>query len=192
LGKLIYNLFKMNIKKHFNQLKTRILNFNLFLTVLILFTMSCENTNKSAALQIYHLPPDVTVEREANLSGAYARQRDDFFTVKNFDPNNETHKTQIDNFVVQRLKTDTYLTDSKNVQWTMTFFKYGNGINENTKHQYDSDHAIHTLFAQHKEIGYYTFDNRTGYRESLFWENFEEDKYDDKKREIIQNHFDTQ
>ncbi len=184
------NLFKMNIRKYFYKIKNNILNFNLFLILLIFFTMSCENTNKSDTLQIYHLSPDAIVERDVNMSGAYAQQRDDFFAVKNFDSANDTHKNQIDNFVVQRLKADPYLTDNKNVQWTMTFFKYGDGIDENTKHQYDSDYAIHTLFAQHKEIAYYTFDNLKGYRETLFWENFEDDIYDDKKRKIIQDHFD--
>jgi len=180
----------MKIKQNFNQLKIK--DLNLFFIVLIFFIMSCEDTNKSAALQIYHLAPDAIIQREADISGAYAQQRDDFFVVKNFDLKNDTHKDQIDNFVVQRLNTDTYLTDNKNVQWTMTFFKYGDGIDENTKHQYGSDYAIHTLFAQHKQIGYYTFDNQKGYRETLFWENFEEDTYDDRKRKIIQHHFDTQ
>ena len=115
--------------------------------------------------------------------------RNDFFAIKNFDATNEKHKIKVDSFVVNYIKKDSFLTKNKNSKWSLTFFKYGNGINKNTEHQYNTDYTIHQLFAQKKEIGNYTFDSKNGYRESFYWINHAKFKSDDRKRKIIVDYF---
>jgi len=164
----------------------------LFITVFC-FLFSCKAKNQDQSLKIYHLEPnDIQINTDTLRSyGWYSKQREDFFAIKNFDITNEQHKIKIDSFVLTYLKKDNFLIKNKNVKWSLTFFKYGNKITENTKHEYNTDYTIHNLFAQNKEICYFTFDTRVGYRESSYWVDHKKMKTNDQKRELILNYFEN-
>lgn len=160
--------------------------------ILFVFTMfSCKKEEKDTTFKIYHLKHNKVYENTDTLRsfGRYSKKRSDFFVVKNFNKNNEQHKIKIDNFVLNRLKKDSFLIKNKNSKWSLTFFKYGNGIDENTKHQYGTDYAIHTLFSYKKELGSFHFNNRFGYSGSSF--RITSEKLNTDKRKIISDYFDS-
>ncbi|MFL0086743.1 hypothetical protein, partial [Tenacibaculum maritimum] len=72
----------------------------------------------------------------------------------------EKHKTKVDSFVVNYIQKDSFLYKNKNTYWSLVFFKYGDGIDKNTKHAYNTDYTIHTLFAFEKRRCYYSFSSR--------------------------------
>ncbi|PIE48513.1 MAG: hypothetical protein CSA40_00050 [Flavobacteriales bacterium] len=112
----------------------------------ILF-VSCNVQSKDQTLKIYHLKPDrIRVNTDTvGKYGWYAKTRNDFFVIKNFDATNESHKIKVDSFVVNYLKNDNFLRENDNARWSLIFFKYGDGINENTKHEFNTDYTIHKL-----------------------------------------------
>ncbi|CAA0165103.1 protein of unknown function [Tenacibaculum maritimum NCIMB 2154] len=163
-----------------------------FYGVLIMgLLFACQSKEKDKSLKIYHLKPNDIGEfpHYKENKKYYELSRDDFFAIKNFDKENEKHKTKVDSFVVNYIQKDSFLYKNKNAKWSLTFFKYGDGIDENTEHRVDTDYTMHTLFAPKKEIAIYTFDSKIGYRGSFYWikqENFESN---DEKRKIISDYF---
>ncbi|MFL0122855.1 hypothetical protein [Tenacibaculum maritimum] len=163
-----------------------------FYGVLIMgLLFACQSKEKDKSLKIYHLKPNDIGEfpHYKENKKYYELSRDDFFVIKNFDKENEKHKTKVDSFVVNYIQKDSFLYKNKNAKWSLTFFKYGDGIDENTEHRVDTDYTMHTLFAPKKEIAIYTFDSKIGYRGSFYWikqENFESN---DEKRKIISDYF---
>ncbi|MCD9612068.1 hypothetical protein [Tenacibaculum maritimum] len=163
-----------------------------FYGVLIMgLLFACQSKEKDKSLKIYHLKPNDIGEfpHYKENKKYYELSRDDFFVIKNFDKENEKHKTKVDSFVVNYIQKDSFLYKNKNAKWSLTFFKHGDGIDENTEHRVDTDYTIHTLFAPKKEIAIYTFDSKIGYRGSFYWikqENFESN---DEKRKIISDYF---
>ena len=121
--------------------------------------------------------------------GSWYKRRNDFFVVKNYDVNSEQHKIKIDSFVVNHLKTDSFLQVNNNSFWRLTFFKYGDGIDEDTQHQYDTDYTIHNVFSYKKEIAVIHFDNRFGYNGSSY--NMASEKTIKSKRKIVSDYFET-
>lgn len=85
------------------------------------------------------------------------------------------------------MENDSFLEKNKNSFWRLTFFDYGNGIDEYTKHQYDSDYTIHNLFSYKKEIASVYFDTRIGYERSNY--NNPSEKISQIKRPIISEYF---
>ncbi len=161
----------------------------IILCVLSLF--SCKKEDKDKTFRIYHLTPNrvYAATDTVGVYGWFSKRRNDFFVVKNYDINNKQHKIKIDSFIVNYLKKDSFLIKNKNGNWTLTFFKYGNGIDENTKHEYGTDYTIHNLFSYKKEIGSVYFDTRTGYSVSNY--NITPEKFNQTKRDIISNYFAT-
>ncbi len=161
----------------------------IILFVFILF--SCKKEDKDKTFRIYHLTPnrEYVATDTVGVYGWFSKRRNDFFVVKNYDINNEQHKIKIDSFIVNYLKKDSFLIANKNVNWTLTFFKYGNGIDENTTHEYDTDYTIHNLFSYKKEIGSVYFDTRTGYSVSNY--NITPEKFNQTQRDIISDYFAT-
>jgi hypothetical protein len=161
----------------------------IFSFLVILF--SCNSKEKDKTLKIYHLKPNrIEINTDTLRSyGWYSKTRNDFFAIKNFDATNENHKIKIDSFVVDYISKDSFLEQNDNAKWSLSFFRYGDDINENTKHQYNTDYTIHKLFAQKKEIGVYTFDSQTGYRASFYWINYANLKSDNRKRKILLDYF---
>ncbi|WP_407264976.1 hypothetical protein R5N98_14755 [Tenacibaculum maritimum] len=161
-----------------------------FYGVLIMgLLLACQAKDKS--LKIYHLKPNDIGEfpHYKENKKYYELSRDDFFVIKNFDKENEKHKTKVDSFVVNYIQKDSFLYKNKNAKWSLTFFKYGDGIDENTEHRVDTDYTMHTLFAPKKEIAIYTFDSKIGYRGSFYWINQENFESNDEKRKIISDYF---
>ncbi len=160
-----------------------------FLAVFILF--SCKKEDKDTTFKIYHLKPNRVYESTDTVGvyGWFSKRRSDFFVVKNYDINNEQHKIKIDSFIVNYISKDSFLIANKNVNWHLTFFKYGDGIDEHTTNQNDTDYTIHNLFSYKKEIGSVYFDTRTGYSVSNY--NVTPEKLNQTKREIISNYFAT-
>ncbi len=161
----------------------------IILCVLSLF--SCKKEDKDKTFRIYHLTPNrvYAATDTVGVYGWFSKRRNDFFVVKNYDVNNKQHKIKIDSFIVNYLKKDPFLIKNKNVNWTLTFFKYGNGIDENTKHEYGTDYTIHNLFSYKKEIGSVYFNTRTGYSVSNY--NITPEKIIQTKRDIISDYFAT-
>ncbi|MFL0146471.1 hypothetical protein R8G64_15380 [Tenacibaculum maritimum] len=142
-----------------------------FYGVLIMgLLFACQSKEKDKSLKIYHLKPNDIGEfpHYKENKKYYELSRDDFFVIKNFDKENEKHKTKVDSFVVNYIQKDSFLYKNKNAKWSLTFFKYGDGIDENTEHRVDTDYTMHTLFAPKKEIAIYTFDSKIGYRGSFY------------------------
>lgn len=129
--------------------------------------MACANDGNEK-MQIYHLAPDNIITRSSNEAGEYAIQRDDFFVVKNFKSDNEEQEKEMDAFVVAYLAHDDFLKKNRNASLTLTFYRYGDGITEQTKHTFDTDYTMHTLFSLDKRVAVYSFDTNTGYLETLF------------------------
>ncbi len=162
------------------------------ITILCVFMLfSCKKEDKDKTFTIYHLKPNrVSVATDTLKSyGWFSKSRSDFFAVKNYDKNNEQHKIKIDSFIVNYIRNDSFLIANKNVNWNLTFFKYGDGIDENTKNQNDTDYTIHTLFSYKKEIASVYFDTRTGYKTSNY--NITPEKLNQTKRKIILDYFKT-
>ncbi|CAA0188742.1 hypothetical protein AQ1689_70060 [Tenacibaculum maritimum] len=164
----------------------------IFYGVLIMvLLLACQPKDKDKSLKIYHLKPNDIGEfpHYKENKKYYELSRDDFFVIKNFDKENEKHKTKVDSFVVNYIQKDSFLYKNKNAKWSLTFFKYGDGIDENTEHRVDTDYTMHTLFAPKKEIAIYTFDSKIGYRGSFYWINQENFESNDEKRKIISDYF---
>lgn len=162
--------------------------------VMVLFVcipFACKKEEKNTSFKIYHLEPNKIQFTSDTLRshGWFAKARSDFFVVKNFDINNEQHKIKIDSFVLAYLKKDSFLLKNKNVKWSLTFFKYGNGIDENTAHEYNTDYTIHNLFSYKKEIGSFYFNTRRGYEGSNY--RMTPEKINSTKRKIISDYFTT-
>ncbi|MGB0788698.1 MAG: hypothetical protein ACPGQR_04100 [Marinirhabdus sp.] len=120
--------------------------------------------------------------------GWYSKTRSDFFAVKNFDAANAQHKTEIDSFVVNHIKKDSFLVKNKNAEWSLVFFKYGDGIDKNTAHRYDTDHTIHKVFAFKKRLIAHSFSSGAGYLGTSYYFN-KADSIVDEKRKIISSYF---
>ncbi|EZH73449.1 hypothetical protein ATO12_16035 [Aquimarina atlantica] len=160
--------------------------------ICLLFLMSfisCKKEVTDKTFKIFHLEPNRIYTDTAVVNGKFSKRRNDFFVVKNYDINNEQHKIKIDSFVVNYVKKDSFLIQNKNVSWRLTFFKYGDGIDEYTQHEYDTDYTIHDLFSYKKEIGNVYFDTREGYRGSNY--NISPDKHTSSNRKIITDYFNT-
>ncbi|MBG6130329.1 hypothetical protein IWQ47_001588 [Aquimarina sp. EL_43] len=160
--------------------------------ICILFLMSfisCKNEVTDKTFKIFHLKPDRIYIDTAAVNGKFSKRRNDFFVVKNYDINNEHHKIKIDSFVVNHVKKDSFLIQNKNASWRLTFFKYGDGIDEYTQHEYSTDYTIHDLFSYKKEIGSVYFDTREGYRGSNY--TITPDKHTSSHRKIIDDYFNT-
>ncbi|MFL0171706.1 hypothetical protein, partial [Tenacibaculum maritimum] len=100
------------------------------------------------------------------------------------------HKTKVDSFVVNYIQKDSFLYKNKNTRWFLTFFKYGDGIDENTKHAYNTDYTIHTLFAFEKQQIAYSFNSRykKGYKKvNYYFKDGDSIVHEDRK--IISNYF---
>ncbi|WP_159296471.1 hypothetical protein R8G64_15365 [Tenacibaculum maritimum] len=79
---------------------------------------------------------------------------------------------------------------NKNARWFLTFFKYGDGIDENTKHAYNTDYTIHMLFAFEKQQIAYSFNSRykKGYKKvNYYFKDGDSIVHEDRK--IISNYF---
>ncbi|WP_407268102.1 hypothetical protein [Tenacibaculum maritimum] len=159
--------------------------------LIMVLLVACQSKEKDKSLKIYHLKPNDIGEfpHYKENKKYYELIRDDFFAIKNFDKENEKHKTKVDSFVVNYIQKDSFLYKNKNAKWSLTFFKYGDGIDENTEHRVDTDYTMHTLFAPKKEIAIYTFDSKIGYRGSFYWINQENFESNDEKRKIISDYF---
>ncbi|MEW7280408.1 hypothetical protein ABW636_17590 [Aquimarina sp. 2201CG1-2-11] len=166
-------------------MKTTDLIYILFLISFI----SCKKEITDTSFKIYHLKPNRVYTDTVAVNAKLLKRRNDFFVVKNYDSKNEQHKIKIDSFIVNQLKKDSFLTQNKNVSWRLTFFKYGDGIDEHTQHEYDTDYTIHNLFSYKKEIGSVYFDTRNGYRGSNY--NVTPEKTDNTKRKIIIDYFNS-
>lgn len=165
------------------------INITFILLVFILF--SCKKAEEDKTFRIYHLTPNSIAVNTDTLrsNGWYSTSREDFFVVKNYDVNNDQHKNKIDSFVVNQLKTDNFLATNKNASWSMKFFNYGNGIDENTKHVYNTDYTIHNLFSYKKEIANFHFNNRVGYSSCNYI--IEPKILNTNKRKIILDYFNS-
>ncbi|WP_025663120.1 hypothetical protein [Aquimarina megaterium] len=151
--------------------------------------ISCKKEVTDKTFKIFHLKPNRVYIDTTAVNGKFSKRRNDFFVVKNYDINNEHHKIKIDSFVVNHVKKDFFLIQNKNVNWRLTFFKYGDGIDEHTQHEYDTDYTIHDLFSYKKEIGSVYFDTREGYRGSNY--TITPDKHTSSHRKIIDDYFNT-
>ncbi|CAA0185933.1 hypothetical protein [Tenacibaculum maritimum] len=135
----------------------------IFYGVLIMvLLLACQSKEKDKSLKIYHLKPNSLYIKKDTVGvyGWYSKTRSDFFAIKNFDKENEKHKTKVDSFVVNYIQKDSFLYKNKNTYWSLVFFKYGDGIDKNTEHRVDTDYTIHTLFAFEKRRCYYSFSSR--------------------------------
>ncbi len=168
-------------------MKTTTLLCILFFTVSL---FSCKKEDKDKSFRIYHLKPNrIYVADTLEVIGKFYKRRNDFFVVKNYNIKNEQHKIKIDSFIVNYIKKDSFLIANKNVNWSLTFFKYGDDIDENTEHRYDTDYTIHNLFSYKKEIASVYFDTRKGYETSNY--NITTQKFNTSKRKIISDYFTT-
>ncbi|WP_407264286.1 hypothetical protein [Tenacibaculum maritimum] len=164
-----------------------------FYGVLIMgLLFACQSKDKDKSLKIYHLKPNlVHVNKDTvGVYGWYSKTRSDFFAIKNFDRENEKHKTKVDSFVVNYIQKDSFLYKNKNARWFLTFFKYGDGIDENTKHAYNTDYTIHMLFAFEKQQIAYSFNSRykKGYKKvNYYFKDGDSIVHEDRK--IISNYF---
>ncbi|MFL0078357.1 hypothetical protein [Tenacibaculum maritimum] len=164
-----------------------------FYGVLIMgLLFACQSKEKNKSLKIYHLKPNlVHVNKDTvGVYGWYSKTRSDFFAIKNFDRENEKHKTKVDSFVVNYIQKDSFLYKNKNTRWFLTFFKYGDGIDENTKHAYNTDYTIHTLFAFEKQQIAYSFNSRykKGYKKvNYYFKDGDSIVHEDRK--IISDYF---
>ncbi|PID68473.1 MAG: hypothetical protein CR968_01505 [Flavobacteriia bacterium] len=86
--------------------------------------VSCNVQSKDQTLEIYHLKPNDIGELTEYKDNKkyYELVREDFFALKNFDATNESHKIQVDSFVVNYLKNDNFLHDNDNARWSLIFF----------------------------------------------------------------------
>ncbi|MFL0122853.1 hypothetical protein V2611_13730 [Tenacibaculum maritimum] len=165
----------------------------IFYGVLIMvLLLACQSKEKDKSLKIYHLKPNlVHVNKDTvGVYGWYSKTRSDFFAIKNFDKENEKHKTKVDSFVVNYIQKDSFLYKNKNARWFLTFFKYGDGIDENTKHAYNTDYTIHMLFAFEKQQIAYSFNSRykKGYKKvNYYFKDGDSIVHEDRK--IISNYF---
>ncbi|WP_157926244.1 hypothetical protein R5O20_13925 [Tenacibaculum maritimum] len=160
-----------------------------FYEVLIMgLLLACQPKDKDKSLKIYHLKPNlVHVNKDTvGVYGWYSKTRSDFFAIKNFDKENEKHKTKVDSFVVNYIQKDSFLYKNKNARWFLTFFKYGDGIDENTEHRVDTDYTIHTLFAFKKREVVYSFALRD-HIPTYYFKGGDSIVHEDRK--IISNYF---
>ncbi|CAA0252701.1 hypothetical protein [Tenacibaculum maritimum] len=88
---------------------------------------ACQSKDKDKSLKIYHLKPNDIGEfpHYKENKKYYELSRDDFFVIKNFDKENEKHKTKVDSFVVNYIQKDSFLYKNKNSEFSLSFFEYG-------------------------------------------------------------------
>lgn len=164
-----------------------------FMLICFFIFNSCESKPKDTRFKIYHLQPDeIIVETDTiGKKGWFNKRRTDFFAVKNYNAT-EQHKLKIDSFVVAYLKQDNFLFENENVNWKLVFFHYSDGINEQTKHQNNTDYTIHDLFSYKKEICGYYFDTRGDeYKDTYFRVPENPSKTTKEKRSLVETYFKT-
>ncbi|GGG47117.1 hypothetical protein [Bizionia arctica] len=163
----------------------------LIFSISFLLILSCKKKPEDNTFKIVHLAPDEIIINKDTLEtyGWYSKTRNDFFVVKNFDQKKEQHKITIDSFIVRYIEKDSFLHKNKNVNWSLTFFNYGDGIDENTVHEYNTDYTMHTLFAPEKVICEYGFNNRFGYNGSYYVLDSNPRKLDKTKSDILIEYF---
>ncbi|MEM6736485.1 MAG: hypothetical protein AAF620_10505 [Bacteroidota bacterium] len=154
----------------------------------MLFLFACNVKQENGPLEIYHLEPNDIIYRENDGQGWYAKERHDFFAVKNFDISNEEHKIKIDNFIIDYIKYDDFLAENDNASWGLVFYRYGNGITEDTKHEYGTDYQIHNLFAFEKRLVVYAFDTKDTYNGTIYHFN-KGDSLVCENRKLFKNYF---
>jgi len=147
-----------------------------YVTSCIILSNSCNQVKQNKQMKIYHLKPNrLIVNDETNTKDNWFKQeREDFFTIENFNIEIEEHKAEIDSFVLNYIKKENFLAAKNNVNWSLVFFKYGDGITENTAHQYDTDYDMHQLFAFKKRLIYYYFTSENGYENTGYYLNGDE------------------
>jgi len=140
---------------------------------LLLSGTSCNQIKQNQAMKIFHLKPNrITVNEKAETKyDWYKKEREDFFALKGFNIESEEHKAAVDSFVLHYINKDNFLNTDDHVSWALVFFKYGDGITENTKHQFDTDYSIHELFAFEKRLIYYDFTSNNGYENTGYYFN---------------------
>ncbi|MFL0105099.1 hypothetical protein, partial [Tenacibaculum maritimum] len=87
-----------------------------FYGVLIMgLLFACQSKDKDKSLKIYHLKPNDIgkFSHYKENKKYYELSRDDFFVIKNFDKENEKHKTKVDSFVVNYIQKDSFLYKNK-------------------------------------------------------------------------------
>jgi len=144
---------------------------------------SCNQTKQNEAMKIFHLAPNrITVNDEAEPNDNwFVKEREDFFALKNFSADSETHKTEVDSFVTNYIKKDNFLSTDEHVSWSLVFFKYGDDITENTEHLFDTDYSMHELFAFKKRLIYYYFTSKNGYENTGYYLNGGETIQEEKR-----------
>ncbi len=134
---------------------------------------ACNLVKQNRTMKIFHLQPNrITVNTEAENNGDWFEQeREDFFALQNFEVNSEAHKAEVDSFVINYIRKDNFLNTNQQVSWSLVFFKYGDGITENTPHEFDTDYSMHELFAFKKRLVYYYFTGNNGYENTGYYLN---------------------
>lgn len=142
------------------------------ITTLLLIFICCDRSGVNE-LEIFHLAPNrvITNEKSIAKNGWFKTEREDFFALKNFNIENQQQKAIIDSFIINYIKNDNFLNVNDNSSLSLVFFKYGNGITENTTHQYYTDYDINQLFAFKKRLIYYYFTSDLGYVNTGYYFN---------------------
>ncbi|MFL0205101.1 hypothetical protein, partial [Tenacibaculum maritimum] len=83
--------------------------------LIMVLLLACQSKEKDKSFKIYHLKPNlVHVNKDTvGVYGWYSKTRSDFFAIKNFDRENEKHKTKVDSFVVNYMQKDSFLYKNK-------------------------------------------------------------------------------
>src|SRR4051812_47756569 len=100
---------------------------------LVLLLVACKD-RKEKAIQIFHLLPDEVIDYPEK-NGYFNKVANLYFVVKNFDSALESHRSQLDDSVLQFMASNTFLRDYNNVQLNLVFYAYGGEITEKTKHE---------------------------------------------------------
>lgn len=163
------------------------------MALVLCFFSSCKEKVERGPLEIYHLEPDQIIDRGDDGQGWYSKERHDFFAVKNFDFDNERHKVKIDSFIIDYMGNGNFPTGKENTLWVLSFYEYGDGITENTEHEYGTDYQIHKLFAPSKKICSYFFNTGHDHISSSYWyrPDHENGKSDRRKRKLVEDHLKT-
>jgi len=154
--------------------------------VFLIFFISCSSNKPNKAMKIFHLKPNRIIENnitDINESW-FQKEREDFFVLQNYDPANEKHKAEMDSFVIDYVKKEDFFNENDNASWSLVFYKYGDGITENTPHQFDTDYYIHQLFDFKKRLAYYYFTSQNGYENTGYYIN-EGAKIVEEKRKAL-------
>jgi len=151
--------------------------------IILLLCTSCNQVKQNKEMKIYHLKPNIIILNDETKTDDnwFEKEREDFFTIENFDVEIEEHKAEVDSFVLNYVKKESFLTAENNVSWSLVFFKYGDGITEHTPHEYDTDYNIHELFAFKKRLVYYYFTDKNGYENTGYYFKSGETIKDEKR-----------